>query len=492
MAAPDFHLSKSRFTAGLQCHRQLWWRTHEPEASELVAGPGQQAIFDRGHRVGALARERFPGGVLIDLPHTAVEERVRLTAEAIRDGAPAIFEASFVADDTFVAVDILERVGSAWRLVEVKSSTRVKPEYLPDVAVQIHVTRGSGLTVDEAQVMHLNRECVFPDLSNLFVRVPVTGLIEPLLPSVPSLIRGQLAMLGGPLPEVPIGPHCRSPYSCPFLPRCWGGLPEHHVTTLHSTGLRAWEFVTRGYVSITDLPEGLGLRKLAERQRVSVKSGRRFVSDDLGRALAALESPIAVLDFETIAPVVPRWVGCHPYDAVPAQFSCDVEDGSGGWIHHEWLADGPDDPRPELMRRVAVACEGTRTVLAYNADFEKRCLRSIASTLPELAPAAQGVMDRLADALPLVRNHVYDPAFFGSFSLKAVLPALVPELRYAGLAIGDGNLASNEMERMLLRGEEIAPAERERIRAELLRYCAFDTAAVVRLLGALRGLARPS
>ena len=488
MATPSLQLSKTRFTAGLQCHRQLWWKVHEPAAPELVSDPERQAVFDRGHRVGALARERFPGGVLIDLPHTAGAQRVQSTAEAIRSGAPAIFEAGLVAADTFVAVDVLERTGSAWRLIEVKSSTRVKPQYLPDVAVQLHVARASGLTVDEAQVMHLNRECIFPDLSNLFVRAPVSEPVERLLPSIPSLIRGQLAMLGGPLPEISIGPHCRSPYPCPFITRCWKEVPAHHVTTLYSIGSRAWEFVAQGRASIADLPEGLGLKRLTERQRVAVASGKRFLSPDLGAALAALESPIAVLDFETISPEVPLWAGCHPYDPVPAQFSCDVEDGMGGWVHHEWLADGPEDPRPELVRRVAQACDGARTVLAYYADFERRCLESIATTLPALAPAARSVSDRLVDALTLVRNHVYDPAFFGSFSLKTVLPALVPELRYSDLPIAEGTAASREIGRLMLGGGTITPAEREGIRADLLRYCAFDTFAVVRLLETLRAL----
>ena len=102
-------LSKSRFTAGLQCHRQLWWRVHDPGAQELVSDPVQQAIFDQGTKVGELARTYVPGGRLVDLPHNAYAERVLLTRKLLDDGATAIFEASFSANDVFTAVDILER-----------------------------------------------------------------------------------------------------------------------------------------------------------------------------------------------------------------------------------------------------------------------------------------------------------------------------------------------------------------------------------------------
>src|SRR5205809_6313807 len=112
-------LSKSRYTAGVQCHKLLWWKVHEPLAVELQPGKVLQDRFDQGAHVGTLARTRFPGGVLIDLPHTAVAERVKLTRKLIDDGAPTIFEANFLAVNTFVAVDILRPYATCFHLTEV-------------------------------------------------------------------------------------------------------------------------------------------------------------------------------------------------------------------------------------------------------------------------------------------------------------------------------------------------------------------------------------
>lgn len=171
----SLRLSKSRFTAGLQCHRQLWWMVHEPEAPELVPGPQQQAIFDQGRRVGEVARGYVPGGRRVDLPHDAFRERIAATRRFLDEDAPAIYEASFFADDVYAAVDILERDGDGHRLIEVKSSTRVRDEHVADIAIQLHVLRRCGLLVTGAELMHLNRECIFPDLADLFVRVDVTA-----------------------------------------------------------------------------------------------------------------------------------------------------------------------------------------------------------------------------------------------------------------------------------------------------------------------------
>src|SRR5207237_8549252 len=130
-------LSKSKYTAGVQCHKLLWWKVHEPKAIELQPDKVLQDRFDQGAQVGALARDRFAGGVLIDLPHTAVEQRLKLTRKLIDDGAPAIFEASFLADNTFVAVDVLTRHNGGFHLTEVKSSSSQTEEHHADAAVQI-------------------------------------------------------------------------------------------------------------------------------------------------------------------------------------------------------------------------------------------------------------------------------------------------------------------------------------------------------------------
>src|SRR5512134_2314010 len=127
-------LSKSRFVAGTQCHRLLWWKVHEPNATELQPDKVLQDLFDQGKQAGELARTRYPGGVLIDLPYKNYDQRVAATRQALEAGAPAIFEACFIADDTFVAIDVLSRSGDGYRLTEVKASTSVKDEHIPDVA----------------------------------------------------------------------------------------------------------------------------------------------------------------------------------------------------------------------------------------------------------------------------------------------------------------------------------------------------------------------
>ena len=389
-----------------------------------------------------------------------------------------------------MGVDILSRRrGGRFTLTEVKSTTKVKPEHLPDAAVQAYVLRRAGLDVDRVELMHLDRECAFPDLSNLFRRVDVTDEVEPFVKTVPREAKRQLAMLQGPLPDVEPGDHCTAPYECPFLARCWPPLPEHHVSTLNAVrSTRVAALVAEGYETLFDLPDDAELNEVQHRQWRAVRAGKLVVELGLGGALAALEAPIAYLDFETVAPAIPAWDGCHPYDAVPVQWSVHLDKGDGAVKAHAWIASGPDDPRPACAAALAKALKGAKTVAAYNAPFEKRCLQMLADAAPEHRDVLLGAVDRAVDLLPLVRQHVYHPDFGGSFSLKSVLPALVPDLGYDDLEVGEGGTASTELERLMF-DDDMTDAARAKLRKALLAYCGRDTEALVRLVERLRELA---
>lgn len=153
---------------GIQCPKALYLDIHEPELRPETS-EAQQAIFDQGHEVGREAQKYFPGGYLVKTPHYQAEEAQRETWDAIEAGHNTIFEATFAYEDVQAKIDILHRENkqAAWQIIEVKSSTKVKDEHLQDVAIQAWVAEGAGLNVGSKHLMHLNRECVFPELYSL-------------------------------------------------------------------------------------------------------------------------------------------------------------------------------------------------------------------------------------------------------------------------------------------------------------------------------------
>ncbi len=483
------HLSKSRFLSGLQCHKQLWWRVHEPDARELVPNAGLRNLFRQGNEVGERARAYVPGGELIELPYYEFASKVAATREALARAGPAIYEGWFFADEAYAGVDILERTARGYGVIEVKATNSLKPEHIPDVAVQVHVLRRAGLPVERAELMHLNPECRYPDLGTLFVREDVTPVVEGVMLGIPDQLAAQHRMLAGPLPDVAIGDHCSRPHICPFLDRCWSKLPEHHVSSLYRIERRqVLEYEADGYATIYDLPSDLELSVIHERQIRAVQSGHVVVERSLADALTKFTPPLAFLDFETVSLAIPRWPGCRPWQQVPVQFSCHMEEHGRGLVHHEWIAEGPDDPRPRLAEALVAACAGARKVVAYHASFERECIRQLAGAVPHHARELERIERKLVDLLPAVRTHVYHPDFGGRFGIKRVLPALVSGLSYTDLTIQEGETATLELMRLMFDGDRMAPGERVALREALLRYCERDGWAMVKLLEKLRSL----
>src|SRR5437867_5268387 len=310
-----YRLSKSRFTSGLQCHKKLWWEVHEPDALELQPDKVLQDLFDQGRQVGEAARTRYPGGVLIDLPHNARAERLAATQAALDAGAPAVFEATFIADDTFVAIDVLEKQGDGYHLTEVKSSTSQKDEHISDVAIQARVAAACGVNITAAAVLHLNREFRNPASGDLFARSDVTGAVAAFLPQVPDEIARQREMLAGPLPDVPIGLHCFEPRECPFMGRCWPETPDH-IRHLAGVGpKKTAAYLTRRITSIADLPAREKLNFTQRRQLKAMAENRLIVEPTLPRELEPFVVPsrLGFLDVQTIARASPVRPGMPPW-----------------------------------------------------------------------------------------------------------------------------------------------------------------------------------
>ena len=483
-------LSKSRYIAGTQCHLRLWYESY---ARELASAPDDalQAIFDTGHEVGEVACRRYPGGYRVAHDHRHIPQALSETRQVIRAGtAPALFEAAFEHERVLVRADVLERLPTGgWRLIEVKSTTRLKEVFILDVAVQLWVLRGAGLDVRDAGVLTLNREYVYDgvrlDLHSLFELHRVFDEACALLDTVGAQVREMQAMLAQPAaPDIAPGDHCFVPYECPYHAHCTRDhvIPDHSVRELpRLTSERRIQLETAGIEEIRDVPADFPLTALQRIVRRSVREGRALVHDDLPSALASIVPPVRHLDFETFSPAIPRFAGTHPYDAIPFLFSVHIEHDNSPPGHVDYLHDHDDDPRPRLAERLVVALGHEGTICTYSG-YERRVLRALAEALPELADALDDIEKRLFDLLPVVRIGYYHPHLRGSFSIKSVLPAIVPELGYDDLEIADGQTAAVRYARTLASTDR---QERRNTFTDLRAYCARDTLAMVRLRKAL-------
>jgi len=498
MAAEDSPtLSKSSFLDGCQCPKQLWMKFHDREAFPPVDAR-QQAIFDQGHLIGSLAKALFPGGIEVAEHTISYAESLAATEQALPERRP-LYEPAFSFNGGFVRVDILNPIGAgAWEIVEVKSGTKIKDVNLLDVAFQKHVCEGAGLTIDRCHLVHVNSDYVRSGeivAEELLHQEDVTAAIEPFLSEIPLRLEELKRVAGADrCPDIPIGPHCNSPYECPLQYLCWDFLPDYPVTDLYrDTRGRGWDLLAAGITSMADIPADSSLSAKQEIQRRAVAVGEPQVArEDLARFLDGLEWPLAFFDLESFQAAVPPYDGLRPYRQIPFQFSVHVQPAPGADLQHEaFLADGPEDPRPAFLAALQQAIPDEGSIVVYNASFEKGVLNACAEAFPGYRAWVDALLPRFVDLLVPFRNFsYYHPDQHGSASIKAVLPALT-DTGYAHLEIADGGAASLSFVEMAF-GEDVTEERKAEIRSQLLAYCALDTQAMVDILGALQTISAES
>jgi hypothetical protein len=475
-----FRLSKSKILSGLQCPKRLWLEIHRPDLIPETP-PEVQQRFDTGHLVNDVARALRPGGILIDTGHS--DRNLKETRRLLTENPKApLFEATFTHRNVMVRADILQRRRGRWHLTEVKSAASVKEPNLEDCAVQSWVLDGAGLNIASVHLAHINTEFVYPgggDYQGLFVEVDVGENIGPLIKEVPRWVRDFQNLLKGKEPDIDVGDHCTRPYKCPFLDYCAPESTDYPVTCLPRGRKIAAELLAEGIDDIRDVPAGrLGNGTHEWVRRVTI-AGRPEIRPEGLAALKSLPYPRYFLDFETVSFAVPIWPGTRPYQQLPFQWSCHIEDRNGKLTHQDFLDTSGEPPMRRCAEALIKALRRRGPILVYSS-FEAQCLRKLAECCPDLAPALQAIGERLYDLLPVVQQGYYHPEMRGSWSLKAVLPTIAPHLDYSALGeIQEGGAAATAYLELIQ--PDTGEARRAQLETDLRAYCRQDTLGLVEI-----------
>ena len=450
MLLPERHiLSKSTFMYGNQCLKRLWLHKFNPtvrdeEDEEL------KAIFQSGTDVGLLAQKRFYGGIdvsPVDAFH--YQQSVVDTANLISRGAKVIYEAAFQFEGVLAAMDIMVKRKDKWYAYEVKGSTSVKEPFLQDAALQYHVITNSGVELEDIFILHLNNKYIRNgelDLQQLFAPTSVLDEVRMRQVKVVSKINELKNMLKSRLlPAISVGEHCNIPYSCDFQGHCNKDtileVPDFELPIVDKEGIAAF--------------------------------------------IETIQYPLYFLDFETWSTPVPEQDGQWPYRQMPFQFSLLIQFKEGERLEHkEYLAENKNSDLLAFVENLLPSLGTKGSVIVYNKAFESTRLRELKEQFRQYDEVISSLQSRLVDLMsPFRKKQYYLPEMAGSYSIKQILPVLVPELGYDDLLIKDGGEAGSAFYNLDKYQDEETITE---IRTSLLAYCQLDTFAMVRILEKLK------
>lgn len=424
-------LSRSQVLYGLQCPRRLWLHARDPRGARPPVDPLSPAS-----QVHAAARALYPDGV--EVPHGSPwEDAVAATAHALAQGARVLFRPALQAAGVRVRPDILVREDEGWAVLRVKASLRVKPINLDELALEVFALRALGWTVRSAGVIRLNRRYRRDGQHPLLVRMERMGELSVRLAALDGQLESMRAHLtAAQEPDVAPGRQCVVPRPCAYRAHCSPTEPVPATGTVR---------YGEGLWPVLDQP-----------------------------------GPHYFLDFEAVAPPIPLWTALRPFQSVPVQISVHRLDGA--LTHRDFLHASDADPRPAVADALLELCGDTGPIYVYS-DFESRTIGALAQRLPDVRARLHALRARLVDLLPVLRQNLDHPGIVSSWSIKRVLPVLSPGDHYDDLEINDGGVAARAWLRM--RAPGTSAAEAQRIAADLRRYCAQDTLALVRIRQAL-------
>lgn len=479
------YYSKSKYVDFCDCNKKLWCQLHKPEEKEDL---NLETIFANGNAVGALAREYFLNTAFVDSPENDLKFMVEKTKEFLLNGEETIAEASFFYENNYCACDLLHRnPDGSFDIYEVKSTTKVVNHYYDDLAYQVYVLTNCGLKIRNTYLMHVNAFYVLRDSFNIQKYFRISDLTlevkEKVLNVKDVLDTANLILDNENPPQIPITKICED---CAFKSYCYkmAGIQKDSVIYLYNNRNK-YNQIASNIHTFADLIANDSKLSTIQKRQINFHYHNlpdHFDVEAVQGFLNQIEFPLYFLDFESLQSPIPKLKGTKPYSQVCFQYSLHILNKENNLAHTEFLGKEGTDFRLSLVEKLLKDLGTTGRILSYNTSFEMTRIKEMAELFPVYREDLLATLDRFLDLATIFqKGYYYNQRMGRSFSIKSVLPALFPldpSLDYHNL---EG--VQNGTDAMFQFGilETLPKAEREKIRQQLLQYCALDTYAMVKI-----------
>lgn len=481
-------LTKTKINSGLQCQKKLWYDFHEPIKSDNF-------LFHLGNRFGEVIRNNYGKG--LDLSNIFDNEKaINETKQALLSkNTKVIYEAAFIYLDTLVRTDVLIRDEKGWQLLEAKSSTKLKDEHIPDIAIQSFIVRSTGINVTKMKLLHINSNFIYEgnnDYKNLINEVDVSEEVILREKEVEEHINNfkSFADKNSLCPEIGTGPHCKKPHDCIYQSRCNSVKDEPAKVSyeiLPNKGKKLPIYCKENdIINLEDIPP----EKLNDNHKViqsAHKNNKEWVSSDLKLILKSFEWPFYFIDFETINQGVPKIKGTAPYYAMPFQWSVHKWNSPSHELKLEegisFLDFENQDIELKFVESLLETVQKKGTVFAHNAPTEKNVLKKLKdkNSCKHLALEIDDLLERIVDTLVIVKKNFYHPKMNGEYGIKKIIKSIPASISYEEEDNIEGGVGA-QLAWFICTDQKTTEAEKKRQIKLLKEYCAKDTMAIYDLI----------
>lgn len=402
-----------------------------------------------------------------------------------------VCNAYFLVDGYYAKIDVLKRIGKdSWHMLEVKSGSKYKAKYINDIAYTAMVVSKLNIKISKYSIVHLSNDYrLNVQTDNLFNEIDSTQKVElKLLEFSPMYNQALIDINSDSTPEPYLKRKCKN---CPVFDTCMGSNIKNHIFDLPRLSIAATEeLVALKIDTIDKIPNDFELTPMQKMVRHSILTNTSYISDTLLSELNGIKQPYYYLDFESVTTIIPLYDNIAPATQILTQFSLDKTDENGNiQNHYEYIADYTRDCHREIaLKLIEYLCQ--RGSIVTYSNSERISILKLAHLFEDLREDLNKIAERIVDLELILRKNYYNLGFHGRSSIKKVLPVLMPQETYVNLAISDGGDASASFAFMALGmyGKE----QIEKVRKNLLEYCAKDTGAMIYIHQFLINIAKSS
>ena len=375
---------------------------------------------------------------------------------------------------------------SKFNTYEFKSATKIKKEYIYDIAFQRYVLNTCGIDTDTNNLILLNRDYTREgniDVNKLFKIINVTDEVTEILENDLSISKYLNEIVAEYQLERKI-----SSTNCPpcfYREKCLAGIPEDILNIPRgNTGGKIQKIINRGVQSLSNIPSDI---KLTDNQKkyvdIQISKKPEINQEFINKTLDKLKFPLYFYDLETADSPIPMYDGTYSYQKIPFQVSVHTLNSKNELIHNEYLHLENSNPILRLLENLSSIIAYDGNVVVWNESFEKSRNNEMSMMYPEYKPLLDSINDRMFDLSIIFKKNYLHPDFKGSYSLKKVLPIFYDKLTYSDLPIAEGQTASFKWLDMV--SEKLNINQVNKIRKDLFTYSKLDTEGMVKIYQSL-------
>ncbi|MEO6304546.1 MAG: hypothetical protein ABIP51_15405, partial [Bacteroidia bacterium] len=300
----NYLISKTAYLKFEQCQKAFFFYKRHPYLRDKIS-IDKQLTFNRGHQVGDLAQNLFPGGTDVSKQTKNSTEALALTKTLIENKTAIIYEATFSFNSALIMIDILCFENEKYTAYEVKSSFKISEIYLKDACLQYYVLKNALPDLQDLFLVTLNQDYVFEneiDPKKLFKKRSVKTESEKNLPYFEAqLTNAKLVLEQNVIPNIAIGKQCFKPYTCDYFGNCWKDTVADN-SIFHLPGLdkeKLFEWYNSGIRTIDQIGEEQDAKEIIYKIKEAYFGNKPIINKEkIAGFLSKIQLPMVAMDME--------------------------------------------------------------------------------------------------------------------------------------------------------------------------------------------------